>query len=1030
MEFRLLGPVEVQAGDELLGIGHARQRAVLAVLMLDPGRVITADRVIDRVWGEDPPTSVRNTLSGYVARLRPVLGRPDGEGVVLARRVGGYVLDVDPEQVDLFRFRRLAVAAAAASDIGHAASMLGDAIRLWRGSALAGLDSRWLNAMRDTLELERHAVLLDLSDVRLRLGEHAELVSELASQAAVAPADERLIGQLMLALYRCGRQAEALRRFEQTRVHLAEHLRVVPGPQLRVLHEQILRGDPRLAVPAASATIGAGDGQSVVVASPAPISAPVPVPRELPPDVAGFTGRVAELTALDDLLLGSGGDVEQATAAVISAVSGTAGVGKTALAVHWAHRAAGQFPDGQLHVNLRGYDPSQPVTAADALAGFLRSLGVPGPDIPPEEDQRAAKYRSMLAGTRTLVVLDNASTVEQVRPLLPGSSSCAVVVTSRDSLAGLVARDGARRLDLDLLPPPDAIALLRELLGAQADAEPDAVTQLAEQCARLPLALRVAAELAAARPAVPIATLVTELTDRQRRLDALSAEGDPRAAVRVVLSWSYDCLDEAPARAFRLAGLHPGPDFEPYAIAALTDCSLEQARRVLDTLTRAHLAQLTGPGRHGMHDLLQAYARDIAAETDGEQESRAALTRLFDYYLSVAAAAMDTLYPAEQNRRPRVGPSQSAAPPVTDPDTAKAWLASERASLAAVAVHAADHGWLGHATLISGTLFRYLQVGVHTAEELSIFGAGRRAAREAGDLPAEAAALIALGVSHWQQDKYQQAADLYRQALALSRQADDRMGQGRALLNLGQVEEEQGAYAQAERHYRQSLVLSREVGDRTGEAIAHTSLGNIAQNLGRLRQASESYRQALALMRKIGGTTGEAIALANLGLIDERLGRHNEAGDYFEQALALFRQAGDRRHEAYVLSYLGKLDSRPGHYPEAMGNQRRSVEIHREIGDLSGEADARNDLGVTLLAAGQRTEAQREHEIALSVARQISHKHQQARAYQGLGNCYDAAGDDARAGQHWEQAIALFTELGMPEADEVRARLDDCAGSA
>jgi len=439
MEFRVLGPVEALAAAQPLDIGHARQRSVLAVLLLDLGHVVPAERLIDRVWGEDPPASVRNVLYGYVARLKAVIadpGDPGDPGVRLTRRAGGYLLEADPERLDSYRFHRL-IAAAATADDDQAAALLRGALALWQGQALAGLDSPWLCGMREALEQQRIAAVLDSGDIALRQGRHGELITALTVETVAYPAEERLIGQLMLALYRSGRQAEALRRFEQVRQTLAGEYGADPGPALRALHQQILKADSSLTLPA-------------------PAARGALVPRELPADVSAFTGRVAELAELDRLVGDPGAQravkAGRAVAVVISVISGTAGVGKTALAVHWAHEAARRFPDGQLYVNLRGYDPGQPVPAADALAGFLRSLGVPGQDIPPEENERAARYRSLLAGKQMLIVLDNAGSADQVRPLLPGSRTCAVVVTSRDGLIGLVARDGAARLDLDVLP--------------------------------------------------------------------------------------------------------------------------------------------------------------------------------------------------------------------------------------------------------------------------------------------------------------------------------------------------------------------------------------------------------------------------------------------------------------------------------------------------------------------------------------------------------------------------------------------------
>ena len=454
---------------------------------------------------------------------------------------------------------------------------------------------------------------------------------------------------------------------------------------------------------------------------------------------------------------------------------------------------------------------------ADALAAFLRALGVPGQEIPPEEDERAARYRSLLAGRRALIVLDNAGSVEQVRPLLPGNPACAVVVTSRDSMAGLVARDGATRLELDLLPPAEAVGLLRALIGRRVEDDPGAAATLAAQCCRLPLALRVAAELAAARPDVPLAELVGELADQQQRLDLLDAGGDPRTAVRAVFSWSYRHLDADAARAFRLAGLHPGADFDPYAAVALASTGLRQARAVLDVLTRAHLIQPAGPGRYGMHDLLRAYARELAAR-DGEEEQWAALTRLFDHYLHTAGAAMDALYPAERHRRPRIPPPPTPIPPVTGPDAARAWLDAERTVLVAVTVYTAGHGWPAYATSLAATLFLYLEQGGHYPETMTIHSHARAAAQRIGDQAAEATALNHLAGVHWRQSHYRQAPTYLRQALTLFRQTDDRDRAGPGAGQPRPIHHRLGRYQEAIGLYQQALaIFARPATRRQGE---------------------------------------------------------------------------------------------------------------------------------------------------------------------------------------------------------------------
>jgi DNA-binding SARP family transcriptional activator len=947
MEFRVLGPVEVRAADRTLDIGHAKQRAVLAVLLLDIGRVVPGDVLIDRVWGENPPASVRGVLHAYIARLRAALATGadgDGDGDALARRAGGYVLEAEQAQVDVFRFRRLAADAARGDGDERARQFLDEALELWRGSALAGLDSRWLNAMRHTLELERHAAVVDLNDVRLRLGQHAGLAGELDAQAKASPSDERLIGQLMLALYRSGRQADALRCYDQTRQYLADELGTDPGPALQELHQQILRADPALSIP--PAPLAAGGGQPAV-----------PVPRELPADVAAFTGRAAELAALDTLLLpqaGSDGDGSSAaTAAVISAVSGTAGVGKTALALHWAHHAAPHFPDGQLHVNLRGYDPAQPVTAADALAGFLRSLGVPGEQIPAEEPERAARYRSQLAGKRILIVLDNAATVDQVRPLLPGHPECRVLVTSRDTLAGLVARDGAHRIDLDLLPLDDAIALLRELIDTSAASDPEAVAELASQCARLPLALRIAAELAAARPATPLAGLVAELAGQQQRLDLLDAGGDPRTAVRAVFSWSCDHLDPDAARAFRLAGLHPGPDFDAYAIAALAGRTLEQASRALDTLTRSHLIQPAAQGRYAMHDLLRAYAHEQAAASDTRDSCQQALTRLFDCYLAAAATAMDLLYPAEAQRRPRIPPT-AGGPAMPSEADARAWLNRERANLVAVVVHGASNGWPRHAIDLAATLFRYLMTGSHLAEAHTIFGQALQAARQSGDPAGEAAALNGLGGIGMVSGHFRDAASHYQAALERYRQCADRPGQARVLGNLGVIENKLHNPRSAVGYLRLAVAASEAGGDSLGVAYGLVSLADAERLLGTYNEAAEHLQRALPVFRDAKDQSHEADALVSIGDVNLSRGQLMQAADSFEQAVILFRRVDNPTGVATGLLGLGEVSLRQGEYQQAITYLRQGLALSRKAGGQQSEILTLRRLAEALHGAGRQ----------------------------------------------------------------------------
>jgi DNA-binding SARP family transcriptional activator/Tfp pilus assembly protein PilF len=978
-EFGLLGPLYVRSQGVTLPVTAATQRVVLAALAVRAGRVVSFEELSAALWGDAPPSGARVAVRNQVSRLRHQLGGA-GEHVVTCDP--GYVLDVTADDVDVLVFARLCREGGAAVRDGawqRASDLLGDALGLWRGAPLGDVPSRGLQDEHvPVADAQRLQAIEWRLEAELHMGRHDELVPDLERLIKEHPLRERFRAQLMLALYRCGRQSDALAVYRDARDALAAELGIDPGEHLRQLHQQILAADPRLLPEVSSAVPGQ---QRVAPAGATGEHRPNPVvPRHLPADPRHFTGRHDELHALSRLLAGArqpGGTV------VISAISGTAGVGKTALAVHWAHQAAPSFPDGQLYVNLRGYDPGQPMPVAVALAGFLRTLGVRGQDIPADEDERAAAYRSLLAQRRVLVVLDNAGSAEQVRPLLPAAPGCAVLVTSRDSLAGLVARDGAQRLDLDLLPASDAAGLLRVLIGERADADPAATRSLADLCCRLPLALRVAAELAVSQPAVPLATMVDELANQHRRLDLLAAGGDPRTGVRAVFSWSVRHLDARTARTFRLLGLSPGPDLDVYAVAALTGTTVGQAGLSVDLLARAYLIQAAGPGRYGLHDLLRAYACELAATHDGPDERRAALTRLFDYYLHTAAEAMDVLHPAERHRRPRIDPPATPAPPLADPAAAMLWLDAQRACLVAAATHTAGHDWPSHTIRLAATLARYLITGGHFPEAITTHTHALQAARLTEDQLAEAATLTTLGVIDWETGRSRQAAGHHRRALALYRATGNQAGQARALNNLG-------------------------LADLTA---------------GRYQPAAGQLQEALALYRAAGDQPGQARALTNLGLIGLRQGRYQEATGQLHEALALFRETGARTGPVHVLSYLGLVALCQGDDQQATGYLQEALADAREAADRPGEADALNGLGEVSLATGQPGQAHAHYAAALALASKIGDRYEQARAHDGLAHAYQASHDPDQARHHWQQALSLYTRLDACEADQVRAQI-------
>lgn len=1013
IEFRLLGDLEVFVNGQAVDAGHARQRCVLAVLLVEANHAVSAAELIDRVWGEQClPSDPRSALRTYVSLLRRALDGADD--VSITRQAGGYKLVADAMSIDMHRFGVLVSQAGGSNDVG-AVALLEQALGLWRGDLLAHLDTPWINSIRLTLAARRHAAQLDLADAQLRLGHHAAVIAGLSEQVSAHPLDERMAGQYITALYRGGRQADALGHYRQIRQRLVDELGTEPGAALRHLHQEILRFEPALSVKSGS-----------------PLRTTLPeVPRQLPADVTGFIGRGRYLAKLDLLLPGSAGDPEdqegvgaRPAAVVIFAVSGTAGVGKTALAVHWAHQAAGRFPDGQLYVNLRGYDPERPLTPGEALGCFLRALGVEGRDIPSDAAECAAQFRSLLAGRRMLLLLDNAKDAEQVRLLLPGNPACVTLVTSRSSLTGLVARDGAVRLDLDLLPAGEAVNLLRALIGHRADAESGLLALLAEQCARLPLALRVAAELANSRPAIPLADLVAELSDEQRRLDLLEAGEDPRTAVRVVFSWSCRQLDSGTLQVFRLAGLHHGPDIDPHAVAALAGCPLRQASQALDRLARVHLVYSVTPGRYGMHDLLRAYALELAIVQVSEPERREAMTRLLGYQLYAASSAMDALFPAEDDQRPPAPQPGTPVPLLTEQGPARDWLDANRVSLVAAAEQAAAHGWPGYASRLAAAIFRYLDHGGHYAEATVLHTCAWRAARQAGDRAAEANALIGLGVIDYHQGRFQEAVGRLEQALSLSRAAADRPGEARSLSNLGIAEYYLARYEESIGHLQQAVALFTALGYRVGAARTLGNLGTAEGRLGRHESAIAHLSQALGLHGEAGNRVGEAYALTSLGSIYQQQGIYQQAADHQHRAMAIFRAVGNRRSEARALTTLGDICRLRGNYQQANGYHQQSLEVFRQISDLSGETEALNGLGEAFLVGGDPVESHARHIEALTVASQIGDRYGQARAHEGLGHACHIGGDPAQGRHHWREALALYAAIGTPEADRVRAQLN------
>jgi DNA-binding SARP family transcriptional activator/tetratricopeptide (TPR) repeat protein len=908
VEFRVLGPVEVFLAGRRIEIGHARQRSVLAVLLLDLNQVVPTERLIDRVWGENPPASVRNVLYGYIARLRAALAEGMEPGAVLGRGPGGYRFEASQDQVDLYRFRRQVAEAGTAPGDDDRATLLRAALRLWHGEALAGLSSPWLDATRDRLKLQKTAAVLDLNDITLRQGHHDALVSGLTEDAVAHPADERLIGQLMLALYRSGQQAEALRRFELTRARLADELGIDPSPGLQELHQQILRADPALALPQATSRRGAASSGG---------RPPLPaVPRHLPVPVRPFAGRVAELRTLDDLLdqLAAGGTM------VISAVSGTAGVGKTALALRWAHQVASRFPDGQLYADLRGFGPSDtPVTPAEAIRRFLDALVGSPEEIPPSPEAQQDLYRSMLAGQRMLIMLDNARDAAQIRPLLPGGSGNLVVVTSRSQLTSLAAVDGARMIYLDVLSRDEAFELLSLRLGKRLAAEPQATDKLIGLCARLPLALCIVAARAAAHPSFPLAALAGELQQAGDKLDALEC-GDAAGSVRAVFSWSLKNLAAPAARLFRLLSVPPGPDVSVAAAASAAGLPVMQARALLRELTMANMLTEHSPGRFAFHDLLRAYAVEQSVICDSETERALALHRVLDYYLHTANAADQLLYSARPRLvlpapQPGVAPAES----FSSHSGTLAWFDAEHEALAAAIGVATDRGFGIHAWQLAWVMEPFFCRRGYWSDWAATQRTALVAAGRLGDRRAQsnanhgiASALIELG-------EYEDALRHLTTALRLDEEAGDLNRQARTELGISRVFEAQERYQEALAHSQQGLTLSRAAGSGASLTVADALnfVGWFFAKTGNFREAIGFCQQSVAWHRRIGDKHGESPALDSLAFTYRGLGRHAEAADCYRQAVLLYAELGFEPAKATTLVNAGDAYYDGGDVPAA-----------------------------------------------------------------------------------------------------------------
>jgi DNA-binding SARP family transcriptional activator/tetratricopeptide (TPR) repeat protein len=984
-EFRALGPVELWSAAQQCDLGPARARCVLAILLLSPRTIVSADALIDRLWDTQPPPKARESLSVYITRLRACLRDALGDSVQLAGRASGYVLDVDPESIDVHRFRRLrrqAGALAASGDCAHASALLREADGLWRAQALAGLRGDWVARMRDSLEEERRAAILERVECDLELGRHADLVGELRHLLAQYPLDETLTAHQMAALYWSGRPGDALSLYRETRSRLIDEQGTEPGPALAALHQRILGHDPQLAVRPADQR-----------------PARLPRPDTLPPETAEFVGRGEELALLT---------AEEGDGPAIRVIEGMPGVGKTALAVRAARVVSRQYPDGVLYLNLRGHDQGNPaLDPAESLHRLLRMLTVPDTQIPDTIGERTALWRAQLSRRRAIVILDDAGRHDQIRPLLPVAGRSLILITTRRRLTDL---EGARTVTLDVLSTDDATALFTGIASHGRVQDAEQVAAAIGLCGRLPLAIQLTAGRVAQDPS-RLADLIEELSQSPARL---GGTGAATPAVVAAFDLSYHALEPDHQRLFRRLGMSPCSYASLQAAAALGGCTLAEAEKAMVTLLDHHLLERASAGQFRFHDLIREYAAVRAARDDPEPEQRKAVARLLDYYLYTADQADRVLHPFHRRMPVSVSHVPAASPAVATQEDAAGWLESEWRNILQAAQHAVRHEWKRKCADLTHVLAEFLETRAYWDEAIAAHTLALQACRDLADPARIARASLELGAVSQRIGRHEAALPLAEDAAAIYRSAGDRRGEAEALDQIGMAHQRAARSREALAYFNEARILYRDAADAHGVAIMASHSGITCWQLGRYPEAMAHLREALGGYREVSDRRGEAKTLNNLGRMQLYCGFHRDALDGYQRSLEIFTEIGGSQNQAILYHNIGSVHHYKGNYEEALAACRRALAIYRDIGDLPDEADVLNDIGAIYRSAACHDEALVHHQKAKSIAEEIGDLSQQVIALRGIADIRRGAGQYGEAFDHYHVAPRRAREIGDP----------------